>query len=56
MVMEPMQGKLATSQFDLVFTKLFCVPELTSVFFLSCDNSVVDSVEFNQANRGSFRV
>ena len=56
MVMAPMQGKLASSQFDLVYTKLFCLPELTSVFFLSCDSVVADSVEFNQANRGSFPV
>ena len=32
MVMEPMQGKLASSQFDLGHTDLFCVPEVTSVF------------------------
>ena len=30
MVMEPMQGKLASSQFDLGYTELFCVPEVTS--------------------------
>ena len=35
MDMEPMQGKLASSQFDLGHTDLFCVPEVTSVFFLS---------------------
>ena len=56
MVMEPMQGKLASSQFDLVHTDLFCVPELTSVFFSSCDTVVGDSLEFNQANRGSLCV
>ena len=56
MVMEPMQGKLASSQFDLGYTKLFCIPELTLVFFLSCDSVVRDSVEFNQANRGSLCV
>ena len=33
MVMEPFQGKLASSQFDLGHTDLFCFPELTSVFF-----------------------
>ena len=31
-VMEPMQGKLATSQFDLGYTELFCLPEVISVF------------------------
>ena len=56
MFMEPVQRKLASSQFDLAYNKLFFVPELTSVFFLACDSVVVDSVEFSQANRGSFRV
>ena len=56
MVMEPMQGKLASSQFDLEHTDLFCVPEVTSVFFSSCDSVVGDSLEFNQANRGSICV
>ena len=36
-VMEPMQGKLASSQFDMGYTEQFSVPEETSVFFLSCD-------------------
>ena len=53
MVMEPMQGKLASSQFDLGHTDLFYVPELTSVFFSSCATVVGDFLEFNQANRGS---
>ena len=56
MVMEPMQGKLASSQIDLGLTDLFCVPEVTSVFFSSCDSVVGDSLEFNQANRGSLCV
>ena len=56
MVMEPMQGKLASSKFDLGHTDLFCVPEVTSVFFVSCDIVVGDSLEFNQANRGSLCV
>ena len=43
MVMEPMQGKLASSQFDLGHTDLFCVPEVTSVFFSSGDKVVGDS-------------
>ena len=33
MAMEPMQGKGASSRFDLRYTKLFCIPEVTSVFF-----------------------
>ena len=56
MVMYPMQGKLASSQFDLGHTDLVCIPEVTSVFFSSCDSVVGDSVEFNQANRGSLCV
>ena len=56
MVMEPMQGKLASSQFDLGHNDLFFVPEVTSVFFSSCDSVVGDSLEFNQANRGSLCV
>ena len=34
----------------------FCIPVVTSVFFLSCDHVVGDSLEFNQANCGSLRV
>ena len=50
MVMEPTQGKLASSQFDLGHSDLFCIPDVTSVFFSSCDSVVGDSLEFNQAN------
>ena len=53
MVMEPVQGKLASSQFDLGHTDLFCIPGVTSVFFWFFDSVVGDSLEFNQANRGS---
>ena len=56
MVMEPMKGKLASSQFDLGHTDLFCVPEVTSGFFSSCDSVVGDILEFNQANPGSLCV
>ena len=56
MFMEPMQGKLASSQFDFGYTEKFCIPEMTSVFFSSCDSVVGDSLEFNQTNRGSLRV
>ena len=55
-VMEQMQGKLASSQFDFGYTKQFCIPGVTSVFFSSCDSVVWDSLEFNQANRGTLRV
>ena len=53
MVMEPMQGKLASYQFDLGHADLFCIAEVISVFFSSCDSVVGDSLEFSQANRGS---
>ena len=43
MVMEPMQGKLASSQFDFGYTGLFCVPGVISVFFPSCDSVFWDS-------------
>ena len=56
MVMEPMQGKLASSQFDFGYTEKFCIPGVTSVFFSSCDSVVGDSLVFNQANRVSLRV
>ena len=55
-VMRPMQGKLASSQFDFGYSELFCIPGVTSVFFSSCDSVVGDSLEFNQANRVSLRV
>ena len=54
--MEPMQGKLASSQFDLGHTDLFCVLEVISVFFSSCDSVVGDSLEFSQGNLGSLCV
>ena len=38
------------------YTNQFCVPEVTSVFFSSCDSLVGNSLEFNQANRGSLCV
>ena len=55
-VMEPMQGKLASVQFDFRYTEQLCIPGVTLVFFSSCDSVVGDSLEFNQANRGSLRV
>ena len=55
-VMEPMQGKLASSQFAFEYTEQFCIPGVTSVFFSSCDSVVGDSLEFIQVNRGSLRV
>ena len=51
-----MQGILASFQFDFGYTEVFCVPGLTSVLFSSCDSVFGDSLEFNQANRGSLCV
>ena len=36
------------------YTNQFCVPEVTSGFFSSCDSVVGDSLEFNQANRDPY--
>ena len=55
-VMEPMQGKLASSHFDFGYTEQFCIPRVTSVFFSSYDSVVGDSLEFNEANPGSLQV
>ena len=55
-VMEPKQGKLASSQFDFGYTKQFCILRVTSMFFSSSNSVVGDSLEYNQANRGSLRV
>ena len=55
-VLEPKQGKLASCQFDSGYTEKFCIPGVTSVFFSSCDSVVGDTLEFNEANRGSLRV
>ena len=44
MFMEPMEGKLASSQFDLWYTDLFCLHEVTSVF-LSSRDSVVGALQ-----------
>ena len=56
MVMQPIKGKLASSQFDFGYTEQFCIPGVTSVFFSSCGSVVGDSLEFSQENRGSLRV
>ena len=54
--MEPMKGKWASSRVDLGYTELFCIPEVTSVFFSSCDSVLWDFLVFHKANRGSFHV
>ena len=54
--MEQMSGKWASSCVDFGYTELFCIPEVTSVFFSSCDSGLGDSLEFHQAIRGSLHV
>ena len=56
MAMDSMKGKCASSWVDLRYTNQFCFPDVTSVFFSSCDSLVGDSLEFNQVNRGSLCV
>ena len=48
--MEPMKGKRASSRVDLGYTKLFCIPDVTSAFFSSCDSVLGDSLVLHRAN------
>ena len=43
-VMEPMQGKLASSQFDFGYTKQLYIPRVTSVSFSSWDSDFGDTL------------
>ena len=54
--MDSMKGKSASSWVDLGYNNQFYIPEVTSVFFSSCDSLIGDSLEFNLANRGSLCV
>ena len=54
--MEPMKGKWASSRVDLEYTELFCIPEVTTVFFSSYDSIFGDSLVFHQENQGSLHV
>ena len=56
MVLEAMQGIMASYQIDFGYTKRFWVPEVTSVFFSSCDSVVGYCLEFNQATGDSLQV
>ena len=56
MAMDSMKWKCASSRVDLGFTNLFCIPEVTSVFFSCCDSVLGDSLQFHQGNRGSLRL
>ena len=48
--MEPMRGKWASPCVDFGYTERFCIPELTSEFFSSCDSVLGDSLVFCQEN------
>ena len=56
MAMDPMQAKCASSCVDLGYTNLFCIPEVTSLFFTSCDSVLGDSLQFLQGNPGSLQL
>ena len=49
------KGKCASSRFDLRYTNLFCILDVTSVFFSCCESVLGDSLQFHQGNRGSLR-
>ena len=48
--MEPMKGKWASSRDDFGYTELFCIPEVTAVFLLSCYSVLGDTLVFRQAH------
>ena len=56
MAMDSMKGKCASSWVYLGYTNLFCILEVTSVFFSCCDSVLGDSLQFHQGNRGSLRL
>ena len=56
MAMDSMKEKCASSWVDLGYPNLFCIPEVTSVFFSCFDRVLGDSLQFHQGNRGSLRL
>ena len=56
MAMDSVKGKCASSCVDFGYTYLFCIPEVTSLFFSCCDSVLGDSLQFHQGNRGSLRL
>ena len=53
MAMDWMKEKCASSWVDLEYTILFCIREVTSVFFSCYDSVLGDSLQLNQGNQGS---
>ena len=47
---------LPSSWVDLGYTNLFCILEVTSLFFSCCDSVLGDSLQFHHGNRGSIRL
>ena len=45
------EGESSSSSVDLGYTNLFCIPEVTSVFFSCCDSVLGDSLQLHQVNR-----
>ena len=56
MAIYSMKGKYASSCIVLGYTNLFCITEVTSVFFSCCDSVLGDSLQFHQGNRVSLRL
>ena len=56
MAMDTMMGKCDSSSVDLGYTNLFCIPEMTSVFFFCRDSVLGDSLQFHLGNRGSLHL
>ena len=44
MAMDPMQGKLASSQINFGYTEQYFIPGVTSCFFSCCDSVLGDSL------------
>ena len=53
--MDSMKGNVLHLELIWV-TPIFCILEVTSVFFSCCDSVLGDSLQFHQGNRGSLRL
>ena len=56
MAMDTVKVKCASTWLDLGYTNLFCIPEVTSLFFSCCDSVLGDSLQFHKGNQGSLRL
>ena len=48
--MEPMKRKWDSSQVDLGYTELFCIPDVTAVFLSYCDSGLGHSLVFHKSH------